>query len=131
MQTFEEKRVQMALTALDPDLFLDKRFDPVRKLIYYAVCHIIEPGTEPYVAVDWRTPEGLPKPLSLDLVDQVRSQEGSIKEALTQAMVNNAALKELRRQELETQVQESLEWADQSKKRLHISGPWSRKADVD
>lgn len=130
MQTYEEKRVQMALTALDPNLFLDKLFDKQGGYIYYAVRCNVGIGVEPFTTVEWRSPEG-PFPLSLDIVDRVRAQEGSIKEALTQAMVNNAAKEELRKQEIEAQIDEKLEWANKSRKRLGIYGPWSNRANVD
>ena len=91
----DEKNVQLALTALDPDLFLDKRYSPFSG-IYYTVCY--PAPEEPLVVVDWR--DGTyPKPLSLDLVDQVRRQEGDIREAISTATANNAARKELLRQE--------------------------------
>lgn len=58
----------------------------------------MEDGSAPLVAVDWR--EGTyPKPLSLDIVDRVRSQEGDITEAIRATTVNNAVRKELARQE--------------------------------
>lgn len=94
--TFEEKQIQNALNSLDPLLFLDKRWSPLSG-IYYCVCRRMEDGSAPLVAVDWR--EGVyAKPLSLDLVDRVRSQEGDISEAIASATANNAARKELARQ---------------------------------
>lgn len=70
----------------------------------------MEDGSEPFVAVDWR--EGTyPKPLSLDLVDRVRSQEGNIAESIRNAAVNNAARKELLRQKrLAEQEEVAQEW---------------------
>lgn len=130
METFEEKRVQLALTALDPNLFLDKMWDKEGQYIYYAVRCMVGPDVEPFITVEWRSQEG-PFPLSLDIVDRVRAQEGSIKEAFTQAMVNNAAKAELRKQELEAQIDDKLEWAEKSRKKLGIYGPWSNKANVD
>lgn len=93
---FEEKQVQQALQALDPLLFLDKRWSPFSG-VYYCACRHMEDGSEPFVAVDWR--DGThPKPLSLDLVDRVRSQEGNISESISLATAHNAARKELARQ---------------------------------
>src|SRR6476646_7963688 len=111
METFEERRVQMALTALDPNHFLDKLYDRQGQYIYYAVRCMVGEGVEPFITVEWRGDNG-PWPLSLDIVDKVRYQEGSIKEAFTQAMVNNAAKAELRRQELEAEVDDRIDWAN-------------------
>ena len=129
MQTFEEKRVQMALTALDPNLFLDKEYDKVGQYLYYTVRCNVGIGVEPFKTLEWRSPEG-PLPLSLDIVDRVRYQEGSIRDALTQAMVNNAAKAELRRQEQEDIIDDKLDWANKSRKRLGIYGPWANKHNV-
>ena len=70
----------------------------------------MEDGSTPHVAVDWR--EGVhAKPLSLDLVDRVRSQEGSISEAIAVATAHNAARKELLRQErISKQEEVAEEW---------------------
>jgi hypothetical protein len=91
----DEKQVQEALGSVDPDLFLDKRWSGITG-VYYCVCYPA-PG-EPLVVVDWR--DGVqPRPLSLDIVDQVRRQEGDIREAISRATAHNAARKELLRQE--------------------------------
>lgn len=105
--TFEENQIQKALNNLDRDLFLDKRHSPLSG-VYYVVCYPA-PG-EPMIVVDWR--EGIhPKPLSLDLVDRVRSQEGDISESIAQATANNAARKELMRQKrLQEQEEVVEEW---------------------
>lgn len=111
--TFEEKQVQAALSALDPMLFLDKRWSPLSG-IYYCACRRMEDGSEPFVAVDWR--QGThPLPLSLDLVDRVRSQEGSISETISLATAHNAARKELARQERLKRQDEAVEDWQKSK----------------
>ena len=109
--TFEEATIQRALNDVDPDLFLDKRHSAFSG-VYYVVCYPA-PG-EPMIVVDWR--EGVhPKPLSLDLVDRVRSQEGDIRESIAQATVNNAARKELVRQERLSKQDEAIEDWQKSK----------------
>ena len=109
----EEKQVQNALSRLDPLLFLDKRWSAFSGL-YYCVCRRMEDGSEPLVVVDWR--EGVhPKPLSLDLVDRVRSQEGDISESIAVSIANNAARKELLRQEREKRQDEAIEDWQKSK----------------
>lgn len=111
--TFDEKTVQNALTALDPKLFLDKRWSPLSGT-YYCACRMMEGSSYPLVAVDWR--EGVyAKPLSLDLVDRVRSQEGDISEAVSAATANNAARKELMRQERLKRQDEAIEDWQKSK----------------
>ena len=92
----EERFIQNELYRLDPKLFLDKRWSPFSG-VYYCVCRLMEDGSEPLVVVDWR--EGtFAKNLSLDLVDQVRHQEGDIRESIALATAHNAARKELARQ---------------------------------
>ena len=132
--TLEEKKVQNALNALDPELFLDKLSDksgPFKGVVYYAVRHIIPGALEPYTAVEWRAPNGYPLPLSLDIVDKVRSQEGSIQEAVATVIANNAAKKELDAQKRQEELDDRIEWQKKSSKRLGLYGPWSNKANVD
>lgn len=90
---------------MDGGLFLDKEADPYGR-IFYSVKHLVHSGgsVSPYTALKWVDPMGNPKPLSDDLISALRSQEGAINEALTQAMVNNAAKKELERQKLHQHV---------------------------
>lgn len=113
METFQEKQVQLALDKLgESGLFLDKLFDKEGQYIYYAVRHFVSPDVEPFIVVDWRYDlhgHKYPRPLSLDLIDQVRAQEGSMKEAFDKAMVDNAVKKELHRQEFEKTVDELAE----------------------
>lgn len=110
---FQEKQVHNALQALDSNLFLDKRWSPISG-IYYCACRRMEDGSQPLVAVDWR--EGVyAKPLSLDLVDRVRSQEGDISEAISLATAHNAARKELARQERLKRQDEAIEDWQKSK----------------
>lgn len=92
-----EKQIQKELTALDHDLFLDKEWSALSG-VHYKVKRLMPDGIAPLTVVDWR--EGTyPLPLSLSLVDKVRSQEGDIREAIRDATANNAARKELARQE--------------------------------
>lgn len=95
-----ERRIQNELDRMDGGLFLDKEVGPYG--IFYSVKHTIKDpvggAVSLYTALEWTYPNGTPKPLSEDLLSALRSQEGDIREALTQAMVNNAARKELMRQ---------------------------------
>lgn len=119
----EETRIQAALGQLDPLLFLDKRWSHFGG-IYYCVCRQMEDGSEPLVVVDWRV--GVyPKELSLDIVDQVRAQEGSITEAVSQATANNAARKELARQKRLTIQDEIVEEWQKSGRSTGIAAPSS------
>lgn len=108
-----EKHIQKELTYLDHDLVLDKAWSPFGYL-YWRVLKIVK-DVEPLVAVDWRK-GNTPLPLSMDIVDKVRSQEGDISEAVRSAIVNNAARKELLRQErLAVQEEVAKDWQKAAK----------------
>lgn len=98
-----ELQIQKELNSLSDTggLFLDKEWDSRYGNIVYSVKHVVDGHL--YTALEWRDPSG--RPLSLneslygaDLVATLRSQEGSIQEALRTALVNNAAKRELMRQ---------------------------------
>ena len=125
----QEKEVQQALHHLDPDLFLDKLYDPDGQYVYYAVRYPAAPGLEPLTCVHWRTTDG-PLPLSLDLVGVVRRQEGDIREAIKEATINNALKKQAHNQDLHDDIDERLRWMEKSRKRLGLYGPWTNKANL-
>lgn len=104
----EEKRVQEGLAQLDPLLFLDKVWSRLG-YVYWTVKRQMPDGVEPLTVVEWCGEDGWPLPLSLSLVDQVRSQEGDIRDAISQATANNAARKELARQEKERMRNEAID----------------------
>lgn len=115
-----EKEIQRRLEELDSRLFLSWEQHPVYGFLYWSVRrHMDDAGGEkPEEVVGWYV-GSTPLPLSMDLLDRVRSQEGDIREAISQSMANNAALKELRRQEaLAEQDQIIDEWKGRSKKFL-------------
>ncbi len=99
--TREEKEVQRALTVLDPLLFLDKAWSPFGYVYYTVMCQ----GSPPSLIAEWRR-GNTPLPLSLDLIDRVRSQEGDLGEAIASATANNAAKKELFRQQRQAAEEE-------------------------
>ncbi len=108
-----ERSIQKELTYLDHDLVLDKAWSPFGYL-YWRILKLL-PGAEPFVSVDWRV-GNTPLPLSMDIVDKLRSQEGDITEAIRDATVNNAARKELLRQERVAAQEEIVkEWQNKSK----------------
>ena len=90
-----ENQIQKELTYLDHGLFLDKEWSPFG-YVYYSVKMVVD-GAAPLTVLDWRD-GNTPLPLSMSVVDRVRSQEGDIREAIRDATVNNAAQKECRRQ---------------------------------
>lgn len=95
---------------MDGGLFLDKEADQYGR-VFYSVKHPVEGAVMPYTALKWVYPDGTPKPLSDDLISALRAQEGSIKEVLTQAMVNNAARAELLKQKaLEEAEDRARDW---------------------
>jgi hypothetical protein len=91
---------------MDGGLFLDKEADPYGR-VFYSVKHPVSSGgsVSLYTALKWVYPDGSPKPLSYDLISALRAQEGDIREALTTAMVNNAAKKELERQRTQQEAE--------------------------
>lgn len=98
-----EKAIQNELTRLDPDLFLDKElFEgsvfPVVK--YRCGEQIFNVLTYPY--------------LSLDIPLLVAKQEGDIRDAIAQVKANNAAKKEMARQETIKGLEEAAKEHDAS-----------------
>lgn len=91
-----EKTIQKELSRMDHELFLDKELHPVYGILFYSVKKLL-PEQEPLTVVEWRA-GSTPLPLSMDIVSQVRAQEGDIRESIAQATANNAARKELLRQ---------------------------------
>jgi hypothetical protein len=110
-----ERQIQAELDRMDGGLFLDKEADEYGR-IFYSVKHHLQGSVSPYTALKWTYPDGNPKPLSEDLLVALRAQEGSIQEALTQAMVNNAALRELQRQQADKEAMEIAEEWDKTKR---------------
>lgn len=123
-----ERRVQQELTRLDPDLFLDKLYSPFG-YIYYAVRNNIGSGEEPLTVIEWRDNYG-PLPLSMGLVDQVRRQEGDIRDAIRNATINNVVRKEMIRQKRHQEQDTIIEEFMKSSRKLGSSGPWSPGKDV-
>src|SRR6266487_4848095 len=105
----QEKKVQEALQQTDPDLFLDKLYDREGQYVYYAVAYKTPEGTEPLVCVHWRTIHG-PLPLSLDIVDVVRSNEGDIRESIKKVTINNALKRDAAVKESAEAFEEELNW---------------------
>ena len=68
----DEKTIDTELKKLDLRLFLVREFDPFRKLYFYEVRHWNGSEHEALLVVDWREPNGLPKPLSSGLVYEVQ-----------------------------------------------------------
>lgn len=87
-----EKHIERELKSLDPDLFLDKAWE--RGSVVYQIRYFIGSGEEPLVAVRWVDAYGNPLPLSTSIVDQVKSQEGNVHEALRQATEHNRQKRE-------------------------------------
>lgn len=112
-----EKQIQRELSLLDRNLFLDKQWSPFGYLFYTVRMRV---GEEMLTAVEWR--EGnTPLPLSMGIVDKVRSQEGDLTEAIRTVTVNNAARQELLRQKrLEAQTEIAKEFHKRKKTLLTV-----------
>jgi len=108
---------------------LDKLYDKEGQYLYYAIRYPMEGGVEPLTCVHWRTVDG-PLPLSLDIVNLCRRQEGDIREAIKTATVNNALKKANVDQQWKEDMDERIAWVQKSSKRLGIYGPWSPKYDL-
>jgi len=83
-----EKQIQRELTALDPDLFLDKMY--FEGTLYYTVRYNVGLNEEPMTPVVWASPDGTPLPLSADIVSVVRMQEGNLLDVCREAAEINA-----------------------------------------
>lgn len=102
----QEKLVKRALRATDPDLSLVEYWHPYGFHVY-AVKYDIGFGVEPLQPLTWVGGDGKPLPLSLSLVDRLRSQEGDVSQAIRSATRNNIEKKKRARAE-RMAVQEDL-----------------------
>jgi len=93
----QERLVKRALRATDPDLYLVEEWSSLN-FPYYAVKISIGEDLEPFTPIHW-VHDGKPLPLSLNLIDELRAQEGDVTEAISQATASNIARKERARQE--------------------------------
>lgn len=98
MDLLLEKQIDREVKKLDPDLFLDKQW--FEGSVFYLIKYNIGSGQEPLIALAW--PE-----LSMSMVDALKAQEGDITEAIKQVKVNNAAKRELMRQERDQAIEEA------------------------
>jgi hypothetical protein len=110
-----EKSIQNDLDTMGFEgLFLDKEWDSRFQMVLYTVKHVIDGSL--YTALEWRDYAGVPLSLSdslsgATLVETLRSQEGSLQEALRTALVNNAVKKELAAQKALAEAEETArEW---------------------
>lgn len=104
-----EKEIQKELQYLDYDLFLDKEIHPVYGFLFYSVKHRVN-GSAPISVVNWCV-GSTPLPLSMDIVAQVRAQEGDIRDSIKAATVANAVRKEkLRQERIKLQEEVIEEW---------------------
>lgn len=101
--SFLERRIQQRLSALDPNLFLDKEWTDYGMM--YGVKYRMG-DTEPFRVLAWRGPDRKPLPLSLDIVFTVAKQEGDIHEAVAQTALNNSLKKQKIAQERMDQITE-------------------------
>ena len=88
----DEKTVTRALSRLDDRLFLDPEVEtvgPYAPYVYLTVKYHLGSGHPPSTVLEWREPDGRPKPLSLALVEQVKRQEGAMATAFADAMIAN------------------------------------------
>ena len=120
-----EKEIQRDLRNLDPDLFLDKDWSPLG-YIYYSVKYRI-PQAAPLQCVEWRDGNG-PWPLSRRIVDVVRSQEHDMRESLASAIAANAAKRELQRQKLAENLDETSKDFERLSRRSYYLSPHPEKA---
>lgn len=90
----DEKQITQALRRLDDRLFLDPEVEPLGPYVYMTVKYHLGSGHPPSTVLEWRNPDGSPKPLSMGIVEQVKRQEGAMATAFHDAMIAN----ELKRQ---------------------------------
>ena len=94
----QERLVKRALRATDPDLSLVEYWHPFGFHVY-AVDYDIGMLEEPLRPLTWVGGDGKPLPLSLSLVDRLRSQEGDVSQAIRSATANNIEKKKRAREE--------------------------------
>ena len=99
----DEATVTRALRRLDDRLFLDPEVEPLGPYVYLTVKYHLGSGHPPSTVLEWRNPDGTPKPLSMGIVEQVKRQEGAMATAFHDAMVAN----ELKRQKAAEAVGEA------------------------
>jgi hypothetical protein len=90
------KEVTRALRRLDPDLFLDKEYEPMGPrgpYVYLVVKHWIGSGAPPVPVLEWRDAYG-PKPITLGIVEEVRRKEGAMDGAFKKVIEANALKKQ-------------------------------------
>jgi hypothetical protein len=93
----DEETVSRALRRLDDRLFLDPEVETVglrAPYVYITVKYHLGSGVRPSLVLEWRNPDGSPKPLSLALVEQVKRQEGVMATAFREAMIANELKKQ-------------------------------------
>ncbi len=101
----QQRLVRRALKSVDPALYLEEEWSHLG-FPYWTIKQPVGEGFDPFVVVPWLH-DGKPLPLSLNIVDKLRRQEGDIREAVAQAAANNRLNKERARQE-RIQIQEDL-----------------------
>jgi hypothetical protein len=74
----DEGYIERELRNLDPNLFLDKEIDYRGGPVYYVVKHWIGSGHPPVVVLVWKDVDGRPKPLTHEIVEKVKRQEGAM-----------------------------------------------------
>lgn len=99
----DEETVTRALRRLDDRLFLDPEVEPLGPYVYLTVKYHLGSGHPPSTVLEWRNPDGTPKPLSMGIVEQVKRQEGVMATAFRDVMAAN----ELKRQRAVADVGEA------------------------
>lgn len=121
-----EKFIQAELQKLDRDLFLDKEL--YGNTVMHCVKYNIGSGHPPLRVLDWHM-DNKALPLSSSIIDRVKSFEGDITQSVAEVKRNNEAKKLALNKEVQDVMETISDEFDKSAKRLHMSGPWSRKRD--
>lgn len=103
----DEDAIDRALKQLDRDLFLVREIDSQTGVWLWRVFHSISDDQPALQVCDWRDEHGRPLPLSWNLVEKIKSQEGRGVDLAKQVDQNNEKLQAA----VEAQMDEACEEA--------------------
>ena len=108
-ENVDERTTDRELKRLDLRLFLAREFDPHSRSYFYEVRHWEGSEREPTLILDWREPNGRPKPLSSGIVCEVQRMMARGPLDVAGIARRNEELKQARDRRSEAWYRESVE----------------------
>lgn len=105
----DERSIDRELKKLDLRLFLVREFDIRLRSYFYEVRHWAGSEHEPTLIVDWREPNGIPKPLSSGIVYEVQRMMARGPLDIDSIIRRNKELREARDRQAEQWYRDSAE----------------------